>query len=89
MSFKYYCSIFVLKLRSKRHKRLTAYQLSKDEVVYIDRTVKGDTSQHDPYPHLKCPYKDKDCSSNCALFNTSWETGSIIYCGQTSIGVLA
>lgn len=80
----------MLKLRSCKHKRLTAYQLSKEKIVYIHRDTDMKTeTDYNRYPNMRCPYKDSDCNSDCAFFNTSWKTGSIIRCGNKKIGVLA
>jgi hypothetical protein len=89
LKLKMFIETAMLILRSSKYKRLTAYQLSKDKVVYIHRDTKMKTEvSYDRYPHMRCPYKDGDCNSDCAFFNTSWKTGSIILCGDKKIGVL-
>ena len=81
----------MLKLRSRKYKQLTAYQLGKENTVYIhrDNKVPRDAMHHNLYPNMLCPYKNSDCSSNCSFFDTSWKTGSIIRCGDKKIGVLS
>ena len=66
----------------KNKRKLRVYQKGTASVWVVDGTKS--------YPELKCPYKDANCSTQCAHFILKkWITGTPIYCGNVNIGVLA
>jgi len=68
----------------KSKKQLRTYKNKSTEIWHMEEKGRG-------YPTLKCAYKDKECSNDCAHFIMSEKRkiGQPIFCGKIQIGILA
>jgi len=64
------------------NKRKIRLYMTEKEVRVVDSDLN--------FPEIECPYKEKFCTRNCALFSMKkWKIGTPIFCGNNQIGVLA